>query len=168
MNKITEIQKEMYSSGKKIENHFISLAEKEGYYCLTSNQTQDRDEHWDVLLIKDNIKEYVDVKGRKYVENLGFTWIELQNVNGNVGWLYAKKLDSIVFETKESFDFVDVNDLRELMDKNIINKNGLVFIKPKNIVEMKYMKYRRSGREDIVVLTPLSDINDLIHKKIFK
>lgn len=168
MNKLNEMQNVMYKKGVEVENNFIELAEKDGFFCLKSTKKQDIEEHWDVQLIKNAKAMYVDVKGQKKVNEDGFTWIELQNVNGDIGWLYGSKLNAIVFEKKDRFDFVDVHKLRELMEIKIKNKNELIFIKPENVSEMSYKNYMRAGRKDIVVLTPIKDIDELIIKTIRK
>jgi len=168
MKKLNEMQNEMHKKGVEVENNFIELAEKENYFCQKSTKKQDIEEHWDVQLIKNGKATYVDVKGQKKVNEDGFTWIELQNVNGDIGWLYGSKLNAIVFEREDRFDFVDVHKLRELMEIKIENKNELIFVKPENISEMKYKRYMRSGRKDIVILTPIKDIDEFIIKTIHK
>lgn len=168
MSSINELQEKMYCDGMKVEEHFISLAEKNGYTCIRSTKSQDRYEHWDVRIIKNSVEEYVDIKGIKEVNKHNYTWIELQNVAGENGWLYGDKLTSIVFERNDRFDFVDVEMIRRLMDDKIVNKDGLLFMKPKNLSEMLYYKYRRLGRFDVVVLTPFKDLDKFITKTIYK
>ena len=48
MDYISELQKQMYADGLKVEDYFIELAKREGYKCLTATKYQDRWEHWDV------------------------------------------------------------------------------------------------------------------------
>lgn len=160
-----------YNSGIEIENNFNNIAVLNGFQCIHSTKSQDINEHWDFKLIKNNISEYVDVKGMKDVHNLGYTWIELKNVLGYAGWLYADKLDAVVFEKKDSFDFIKITDLRTLVANKIVNKNGLMFIKPNNINEMLYHRYNRLGRNDVIVLASFEDIDKYVYrsfKKIMK
>lgn len=157
-----------YNIGVGVENDFVSLAKKNGFTCNSSSKYEDVNQHWDFELIKDDHHEFVDVKGMKDVHNDGFTWVELKNVLGKVGWLYAKKLNAIVFEKDDRFDFVGIEDLRNLIDNNIINKTGLVFSKPKDITELKYYRYQRLGRSDIIVLVPFHDIDKLVYRTFIK
>lgn len=165
-----------FKKGKKVENHFIKLAiEKEGFFCQGSSTKQDVEEHWDVQLIKDGKGGYVDVKSIKKVAKDGFTWIEFKNVHGDIGWLLAPKLDAVVFEKEDRFDFVYIDKLRNLMENKMENNPMTFFKKPDDISIMTYSYYNRmesnnenTVRKDLVVLTPLSDIDKLVHKSIYK
>lgn len=170
MTSIREMSNEMYEKGKEVEELFIKLMEKDGYDCERPTKKQDKEEHWDVKLTKEAHEWYVDVKSEKQSTNEGYTWIELQNVEGKTGWLYAEKLHAIVFERHDRFDFVNVLKLRKLMDEKIKDKNERVFHKPKNLKEIEYRRYTRVmfGRDDLVVLTPFTDINKLIFKTVYK
>lgn len=55
-------------------------------------------EHWDIMVYKNNIYERIDVKDIKESVKDNKIWIELRNVRGENGWLYAPNLDSIAFE----------------------------------------------------------------------
>jgi len=168
MSTIKQMQNEMYASGVNSQNHFISLMEKEGYKCTKANSYEDKVEHWDVMTEKDGNVDYIDVKSNKEVTKQGYTWVEQQNVEGNTGWLYGEKLTAIAFEKDDRFDIVDVHGLRKLIDEKIKDKGELVFMKPPDLKDLLYRRYRRAGRYDIVILTPFEDIDKLIIKTVYK
>jgi len=152
--------------GDTVECEFESLAEEEGYFCMKSSSTQDWEEHWDYKLIKDGVLKYVDVKAKKRGHDEGYTWVELKNVHGEDGWLYAKKLDYVVFEKDDRFDFVDIKKLRDLINEKVMFTYH--FSVTEDISEMEYCKYKRDGRFDVIVLTPYSDLDKLVVKSIMK
>lgn len=164
---INELQSEMYSKGRDVEENFIQLAERDGYKCLRSNNYQDKYEHWDVLMIKDDKSARVDVKGYKDSHKEGLTWIELQAVNGKKGWVKGEA-HAIAFEREDCFELYNRHELESYVENNIINPTGYVFIKPKNLSKIAYHRYRRMGRRDILVIVPFADIKKFMLKKIMK
>ena len=142
--------------GRSVENEFIELVERYGYHCLTSTNKQDMSEHWDVRLIKNPIDLRIDVKKEKQATiDYDCTWLELQNVRGETGWLYAETLDAVAFKRRGVFNIVPVKPLRELIEEKASNK--FVFVKEDDYYEdLLYNKYVR--RNDVMVLTPFSDI----------
>lgn len=167
MDGIRKTQEKMYNASKIVEDLFISLAEKDNFVCIRANKYEDRKEHWDIKLIKEGKIGLVDVKGNKDVHKLGYTWVELQTVDGYEGWLYGKA-NAIVLERDDRFDFIDIKKLRKLIDDNIVDKHELVFWKPDDLTELQYRRFRRLGRFDIMILTPLKDIDKLIIKTLYK
>lgn len=157
------------------EDRFIELAEKEGYRCYKANRDENMREHWDVCMVKEingvKVFERVDIKGNKDSHNEGYTWIELQNVRGDTGWLYSEYMDIIAFEKTEYFELIRRTDLVEVIEENIrkaeiedgesiiyCNKDGLKY----------YRIYRRVGRDDRVLKAPFKDFEHLIFKRIYK
>jgi len=163
------------TKGLLIEDLFIKLVENEGYRCYKASQIENMREHWDVCIIKEingiKIFERVDVKSNKEAHAEGYTWVELQNVQGNTGWLYSEYMDVIAFERTECFELVRRIDLVKIVEENVkkaeledgesiiyCNKNGL----------KDYRIYRRAGRNDRLIKIPFSDFKHLIYKKIGK
>lgn len=156
------------------EELFMQLMYKEGHSCLTASRIQNMYEHWDVMvLMKDNTVEYVDVKGLKEATADGRTWIELQNVRGDIGWLYAPKLTVIAFEKIDCFVLVRRIDLVPIIEANIkkaeIEDGEVGLYYDKNGLK-DYRRYCRKnwGRDDRVVKAPFEDFEHLIFKTILK
>lgn len=167
MTKISDLQKQMYFEGLKVEDYFIDLASRDGYKCIRPTRYQDKHEHWDVKIIKDDKTALVDVKGYKESHKEGLTWIEFQNVSGDDGWIKGKA-HVIAFEKEDRFDLYHRAFLKKFVEEKIINPTGFVFIKPKDLSEIIYHRYRRMGRSDIVVVVPFDDIKHFIMKTIYK
>lgn len=152
---------------------FIQLVTREGYSYLKATQSENWREHWDVAIHKDNVFERIDVKSMKEATADGRTWVELQNVRGETGWLYAEKLDAIAFEKEDRFDFIKRKDLipivEEGLKKSDIEDEGFTIYYEKNGLK-DYRRYCRKnwGRDDRVVKVPFADINHLIYKTIYK
>jgi hypothetical protein len=143
--------------GKGAEALFIKAITREGYYYLTSSTKDDALEHWDLRLIKSPLDLYVDVKKEKDATiEKDMTWLEKKNVDGNVGWLFAPKLQAVAFQRKGKFHIIPIEALRNLYEEKVLDKSALVFDKPTE----PYIQYSRVkwGRQDVAVLAPFSDI----------
>ena len=167
MNTIHELQDKMYNDGLKVEDYFIELATRDGFKCLRATKYQDRNEHWDVQISKDNKIARIDVKGFKESHKTGFTWVELQAVDGKRGWVKGDA-HVIAFEREDRFELIHRAKLLKLVESKILNPTGYVYIKPKDLSEIKYYRYKRMGRQDILVVIPFDDIKHLILKTIYK
>jgi hypothetical protein len=177
---IKDLQEEMLADAKKVQAHFVELAEKDGYWCRNATHDEDIFDHWDVLMIKAILNEElrVDIKNEKLVTKLhDCTWIETQNVGGNIGWLYGKA-NAIVFEKSDRFIYVDINGIRKIIDEKVSDedKRKLVYgadAKSPNALDYLYKRYYRLGmvnqpRYDIVILIPFSDMDNYIQKIFMK
>jgi len=110
-------------------------------------------QHWDL-----EVKYKIDVKGlkktsRKDLEvNENIHWVEIKNVNGNLGWAYSETTDFFAFETIDYWVIISPKNLQELIKTKV----------KKERVESPslYKLYSRVGRKD--VLTLIKTI-DLIH-----
>jgi len=167
MTTISELQNKMYAEGKKVEDYFIELAKRDGYKCVRPNRYQDRYEHWDVKLIKDRKSALVDVKGYKESHKDGFTWIEFESVDGKDGWICGKA-HAIAFEREDRFDLIHRLNIKEFIENKIINPTGYVYVKPDDLGEIAYHRYKRMGRQDMIVVVPFADIDQFIMTTIFK
>ena len=167
MATIHELQEKMYADGLKVEDYFIELASRDGYKCLRPTRYQDRYEHWDVKLIKDGKSALVDVKGYKESHKDGLTWIEFEAVDGKDGWVKGKA-HAIAFERENRFDLIHRVKLKEFVESKIVNPSGYVFLKPDDLSEIAYHRYKRMGRRDMVVVVPFADIDQFIMTTIHK
>lgn len=167
MATIHELQEKMYADGLKVEDYFIELAKRDNYRCLRATRYQDRYEHWDVKLIKDGKSALVDVKGYKKSHEDGLTWIEFEAVDGSDGWIKGMA-HAIAFEREDRFDLIHRLNLKEFVENKIVNPTGFVFLKPDDLSEIAYHRYKRMGRRDMVVVVPFADIDQFIMTTIYK
>lgn len=117
-----------------------------GSSARKSNKDQDIFDHYDFFV-------KFDVKKIRSVDEFGesdYHWVELQNVNGNTGWLYGKA-DYFAFETKNYWILVEADRLREFI-KRVVTNSEITFTKE------AYRVYRRQGRLDRVVMLPTLDL----------
>ena len=145
-----------YKQGKGIENTFIEVTQREQFYHILPTSKEDATEHWDIRLVKNPFSMYLDIKSEKEAtKRYDCTWLELVNVKGNDGWLYAPKLEGVAFLRRGVFNIVPIEPLREIIEEKATDK--FVYVKPDDYYsELLYNRYVRRG--DIMVLVPFSDI----------
>lgn len=149
--------KEFLVSGKKTEEKFSELFDK----TLKSTKYQDINEHWDVLI---NYK--IDVKGLKKIKrsddnvNENIHWVEIKNVNGNLGWLYAEETDFFAFELFKYWIIVEKIKLQKFISNNVVKE----YVNE----PMLYKLYRRIGRNDVITLVNSFDLVYISEKLISK
>lgn len=159
------IIQEMYRKGVNVENEFILLAESNGYKCRKSTRNEDITEHWDVEITKNDILLKVDIKGLRKIDrndskpNQDYTWLEIKNVHGNVGWCYAEEVDGFFFELFDYWYYVDKKDVQTLIKEKI---KKVRVLKPDDAL---YKLYQRTGRLDILTLVKSIDL--LFYAKMF-
>lgn len=163
MNKVQEF----YKTGKTVEDQFAYLLMKtHGGIARHSSRHQDMFEHIDIIWSIDDKTYTFDVKGlKKHNQTDTYTddsihWVELQNVRGNLGWVYGKA-DYIVFETNNDWLFVKRKALLDLLedkvrDKTITNSKEL------------YTYYQRYNRQDIVVKVLTNDLRKIANSILNK
>lgn len=154
-------KKDSLELGKKAEGLFILIAVKHGWKISASTREQNIEEHWDYLIEKENQEFKVEVKAEKRIQRKDddsqahFTWVELRNVRGKVGWLFGKA-DLIAFENEKTFFFVKRLDLLAL-----VNQKVNLVAKVKSAKDALYKIYTREGRKDKLTLLPTSDIDPI-------
>lgn len=137
------------------------MAVKGGWKISASGKEQNIDEHWDYLIEKEDQHFKVEVKAEKRIQRkdngsqTDFTWVELRNVRGKVGWLFGKA-DLIAFEKGSSFIFVKRLDLLSL-----VNQKVNLVAKVKSAQDALYKIYTREGRKDKLTLLPTSEIEPI-------
>ena len=113
---------------------------------IKSSPIADRLDHWDF-----GVK--FDVKKIRSTDEFGesnYHWIELMNINGNVGWLYGSA-DYFAFETKNYWIIVESSKLRTFIVK-------MVTVGDISPTKVPYRIYRRKDRLDKVVMVPTLDL----------
>ncbi len=154
-------KKDSLELGEKAEGLFILIAVKHGWKISASTREQNIEEHWDYLIEKDDQEFKVEVKAEKRIQRKDddsqahFTWVELRNVRGKVGWLFGKA-DLIAFEKEKTFFFVKRLDLLAL-----VNQKVNLVAKVKSAKDALYKIYTREGRKDKLTLLPTSDIDPI-------
>lgn len=158
-----------YTRGKNAENKFAIMAKERDFDIVKSSVKKDKEEHWDFEISKQLThgfyKRKFDIKAMKKV-NGEYTdeliYIELQNVGGTAGWLYGKQ-DGVVFEMKESFILVNLEDLRKkvesLVDVNAPSVPTVSNKKPYVIYDRK----RWDNNDDRMLLITKEDLLSVPH-----
>lgn len=151
--------KEFLKNGKSVENQFAKLFKN----VETSTTEQDKCEHWDLM-----IKYKIDVKGlKKRNRNDEYPdetvhWVEIMNVVGKKGWLYAEEVDYFAFELNKYWIIVEKEKLQKFIAKNTTKE----YVKYPSL----NMLYRRKERKDTITLVSSFDLvyisECLIEKKI--
>jgi len=105
--------------GTEAEQLYKKIAIKNGYEIINSTIHENRNKHVDFIVRKDTITFTVDVKSLKrinstdkYVDD-SLICIELQNVNGGIGWLYGSE-DKLAFFLREGICTVNREDVKNL------------------------------------------------------
>lgn len=155
-------KKDSLELGDSAEERFILLAVRLGWKISASSKEQNIDEHWDYLIEKEEQQFKVEVKAEKRIQRsdngsqADFTWVELKNVRGKVGWLFGKA-DLIAFEKEKTFFFVKRLDLLAL-----VNQKVNLVAKVKTAKDALYKIYTREGRKDKLTLLPTRDIEPIL------
>jgi len=152
---------------EECKNYIESLGE--GYVMKKTEYIEDRFKHMDFRLYKDNqLINIFDFKGNDKEGHEfgmdGYTWIETKNVEGNIGWFYAKNIDSLMFELPDRYILVDIFPLREFCNKILGYVNERSVNKPLN----DYVLYKRNDRFDEIFRMPFSHIEKYIIKIFYK
>lgn len=154
-------KKDSLELGNKAEELFILTAVKQGWKIWASTNDENIGEHWDFLIEKDDQKYKVEVKSEKRIQRndrdsqSNFTWVELRNVRGKVGWLFGKA-DLIAFEKDGAFFFVKRLELLAL-----VNQKVNLVARVKSAKDALYKIYTREDRKDKLTLLPNSDIEPI-------
>ena len=134
------------SKGKETEKAFSKILSNVKF----SSETEDITEHWD---LSTNLK--IDVKGLKKRNRSDDSvderihWVEIKNVNGNVGWLYGDA-DYFAFELHNYWIIVDKIDLQDLVKSQVKKEYAKI--------PMLNKLYSREGRKDVMTLISTFDL----------
>ncbi len=154
-------KKDSLELGEKAERLFVEMGRQAGWQVMPSSKNENIDDHWDFHIAKDAEDFKVEVKSIKRINRndsksrSDYTWVELRNVRGEIGWLFGKA-DLIAFEKETSFIFVKRLDLLTVVNKKV---NLVAKVRdPKNAL---YKIYTREGRKDRLTLLRISDIEEI-------
>ena len=149
-----------YEIGKTAEERFASLLE--GSRRATTQE--DMKEHWDVMSdtgMKFDVKAMKKWKRSDPEPTDRIHFVELRNVNGELGWLYGEA-DYIAFETRSHWIVVPRKKLMYFIEG--VTENSEQTLKP-----AVYKLYQRNGRKDLMTVIPTMDllaISEVIINKI--
>jgi hypothetical protein len=145
--------------GSDAEIAFEKFMSGRGWKLTHANRKQDMFEHWDYLIEKEGHSLKVEVKSAKkfgrgdaevqYEE----IWVELQNVRGNLGWLFGKA-DYVAFQLEDKFALIQRSKLEEVTLDKLIDKQVT------SAAAALYHKYTRRGRNDLVTRIRYDDIKE--------
>lgn len=134
------------AKGKQTEKAFSKILSNVTF----SSENEDITEHWD---LSTNLK--IDVKGLKKRNRSDDSvderihWVEIKNVNGDVGWLYGDA-DYFAFELHNYWIIVDKIDLQELVKTQVKKEYSKI--------PMLNKLYSREGRKDVMTLISTFDL----------
>lgn len=155
--------------GKEAEKNFLKIFP----LIKKASKHEDIHGHWDVMVEIDGGSVKVDVKGIKNDDrfdpypNENINWVEIQNADGNTGWLYGDS-DVIAFETDEYFILVGTLKLRRFLEKKMgYTQDTIKDIKP-NHVKDPYVFFQRKDRKDILVKVKTIDLMHIKYRSIEK
>ncbi len=143
------------------EKILASIMEAMGRITM-ANPDQDMSEHWDFELSMP-----IDVKAMKKTSRSdsdtddSIHWVEIINVNGELGWLYGKAM-YIAFETELFWIFVYRESLVEFIKDMCKDKI------PTNSVLDFYKIYTRDGRKDRITKVKTIDLMSISDFLIMK
>lgn len=147
-----------YELGMKAENLFEKVMKHRGWAVTPSTPQQNKVEHWDFRIVKDDWNLKVDVKAQKRINRRDeavdgkWLWIELVNVAGNPGWVHSTKADFLAFERGDVFLFVKPSDLRDVLAQSVIP------MPVETAGEAHYCLYQRANRKDQLTLIRYADL----------
>ena len=137
-----------YNQGRNAEVRFSEIAESKGMIVEKTEESVDMFDHIDFMLYFDNQQLSVDVKRSKRVTEHhmdDLLWIELQNVNGDKGWLYGKA-DIIAFELVNYWMLVQRLDIVKYVERYITKE----YVSDKKDALYKLYTRKKYGRNDIL------------------
>lgn len=151
------VSKENAKRGSDEELLFKLCVEKfKGLECIKSSVNDDRYKHIDFYLSNGLT---VDVKAHKKINATDldvsevYTWIEIDNVNGNFGWVNGWATH-IAYSFTTHYKLFDRKKLREY----IMSKVDIINYQAKDPYPEPYIVYRRVPLKDKVVLVPIEDL----------
>lgn len=114
-------------------------------------KVQDIKEHTDIVFETGiDYKQIKKIRRSDSEVNENFHWVEIKNVVGGDGWLYAGKNKYIAFELRNWVALIDKSDLQDFITKYVIP------VYPSEIIP--YHLYRRADRDDLMILIPSIDL----------
>ena len=140
--------------GDTAQEIFKCIAISRGFEVIRSTESQDIDEHWDYLIIKNATGERfcVDIKGLKRISRWdelpqdNWVWIEFHGVRpADKGWLFGGRADLFAFERKGDFVII-AKDALQYLANSLVDKSRRV----QNAGGAEYRIYSRQGRYDLI------------------
>lgn len=156
-----------FELGLNAEIKFKNLGEKYGFTIIPSSSNQDRLEHWDFLVSKEDtpgtrfvvrveVKSMKRVSRRDYVVQDKLVWIELHgDGKDHYGWMNGKA-DLIAFEKEDSFIFVMRKDLYPFINSRV-DFNTMVD-RPE---EALYKLYSRNKKHDLLTIVEMKELEKI-------
>lgn len=162
-----DFNKQCAIQGTQAEKSFRDILVSQGFEVRDADGVEQRN-HVDLISTENNKKIRYDVKARKkigrsdgeYQDEL--VWIEIQNVRGDLGWLFGAA-DYIVFERDKDFAVVERQKLADFVQRTC-NLRKIA----RNSSEALYCRYQRQGRKDCLTLIRNEDLEKLTKKNYLK
>ena len=163
--------KQSILEGLTAEKEFSRLAKLRGFKVEPATGMEQFD-HIDFHLTSDEedgiMTAMVDVKSRKRISRSDesfhdeLVWIEFKNVRGKDGWLYGLA-DFIAFEIEDSFILSFRKELVDWCESRINIRTKVL-----NPEDALYSGYSRKGKQDLLSLIKMRDIEKLPNTAIWE
>jgi len=153
--------------GQNAEKSFKDILALDGYPVREAT-FKEQMTHVDFIVNQNNTNIRYEVKARKKISRQDdncqdeLVWIEIQNVRGDLGWLFGAA-DYIVFERDKDFLVVEREKLADFVKTNC-NLRKQVY----RGADALYSRYQRKGRKDCLTLIKNSDVESLAKRIIVK
>jgi len=148
--------------GQAAESSFSGLLATRG--SVREASTPEQMQHVDFILTTNGQEIKYEVKARKKVmrghaqATDETVWIEFLNVRGDLGWLYGKA-HYIAFERADDFVIVNREKLIEMAEAKCQLQQ-----KVSSAGQALYRGYTRYGRNDLVSMVYMTDIESIAHE----
>ena len=135
------------------ERLFKAAMKNRGWEVVKSSDREDIKDHIDFWVVKGDKRHSFDVKSTAYRRCI---WLEIQNVQGNDGWLKGKA-EYIAFNMIEDGCFATVKreDLLDWWEKNVSDE----FVNDRRDAYKK--QYNREDNNEIISKVYLEDLQSL-------
>lgn len=158
--------KASFDQGNEAEELFVQLCEKNGIKAVKTRPDVDVFDHFDFFLYYNGKRTTVDVKNEKKKYRYSpddeekVVWLEVKGISGYKGWLYGKANFIAIRYQGNKFIFIKRLNLVKLLEEKRARWDDGRIKKGRNF----YETYTRDGRNDEIVMFPISDILALKHK----
>ena len=171
--------KESQKKGDEAEKSFIKIAKNKGFKVTKANSSQNKKEHWDVKIEKQNIKPFlIDVKSTKSLqrnqkETGEYIWLEFKGIYGYNGWLKGKATH-ISFEQQDGFYNFNREKLHKWAKAKVkpnykAGQEFLHSIDKNDPDKYLYQPYNRKDRKsELTVLVSFEDMKKDLKYSIWK
>jgi Holliday junction resolvase len=153
------------STGADGEAAFIEVLKGRGLNFVLASESDNKKRHVDVWVGPKGNQVGVDVKGLKSSHKKGYTVVEAKNVQGRDGWCAPSTAAKLIAFQFPDFFLVVQKDLLWDFCKEIFSPLGERHEGKFSVEDVYHKKYTRQGRNDLMTVISLEDLESLQHIK---